>query len=71
MNPQKFEKLIHQFFGNSCLEIEVIDSKGISRRPREWFVVPLEKVEEAIVMIMNERILNYKYDKETGNIIER
>jgi predicted nucleotidyltransferase len=28
MNPQKFEQLIHNFFGNSCLNIDVFDKDG-------------------------------------------
>ena len=38
MNAQKFEKLIHKFFGNSCLEVDVFDEKGRRHTPREWFI---------------------------------
>jgi len=71
MNPQKFEKLIHQFFGNSCLDIEINDSKGIPHRPREWFIAPLKIIEEAISMIIDGRVVNYRYDKENEIIIKR
>ena len=26
MNPQKFEHLLHTFFGNSCLEVDIIET---------------------------------------------
>jgi hypothetical protein len=35
---KKFEQLIHRFFGASCLEVDVFDTKGIQYSPREWFV---------------------------------
>lgn len=71
MNAQKFEKLIHNFFGNSCLEVDVFDKKGIRHSPREWFVVPLERVEEAIVMIIDGRVLNYVYDTDNQVITKK
>jgi hypothetical protein len=71
MNPQKFEKLIHQFFGSSCLAVDVFDTKGIRHSPREWFIVPLQRIEEAIMMIISERIINYRYDRENETIIEK
>ena len=71
MNPQKFENLIHRFFGNACLDIEIADKKGILHRPREWFVVPIERIEEAIHMIINGNVINYVYDHEREVFIER
>ncbi|QVY66879.1 GIY-YIG nuclease family protein [Polaribacter sp. Q13] len=62
MNAQKFEKLIHNFFGSSCLEVDVFDKKGKRHTPREWFVVPLEAIEQVIALIITEKIMDYKYD---------
>jgi hypothetical protein len=62
MNAQKFEKLIHKFFGSSCLEVDVFDKKGIRHTPREWFIVPLKVIEQAIALIITEKILEYEYD---------
>lgn len=62
MNAQKFEKLIHKFFGSSCLEVDVFDKKDIRHTPREWFIVPLEAIEQVIALIITEKILDYEYD---------
>lgn len=62
MNAQKLELLIHNFFGNSCLEVDVFDEKGKRHTPREWFIAPLEVIEQAIALIINGEIVNYKYD---------
>lgn len=71
LNPGHLEQLLHNFFGNSCLEIDVYDSKGKRHTPREWFIAPLEVIEEAIELIINGKIVNYKYDKEDRTIASR
>lgn len=71
MNPQKFEQLIHNFFGSSCLEIDVFDKNGKRHTPREWFIAPIEVIEQTIELIINEKIAQYKYDPENMTIIER
>ena len=71
MNPQKFEQLIHNFFGNSCLEIDVFDEKGKRYTPREWFIAPIEVIEQTIELIINGKVINYKYDAENMTIIKR
>ena len=62
MNAQKFEKLIHKFFGSSCLEVDVFDKKDIRHTPREWFIVPLKAIEQVIALIITEKIMDYEYD---------
>lgn len=71
MNPQKLEQLLHNFFGNSCLEIDVFDEKGKRHTPREWFIAPFEVIEQAIELIINGKIINYKYDNENLTIIAK
>jgi hypothetical protein len=44
----------------SCLELDVFDKKGIKHTPREWFIVPLEAIEQAITLIMSGEIVNYR-----------
>ncbi len=71
MNPQKLEQLLHNFFGNSCLEIDVFDEKGKRHTPREWFIAPFEVIEQAIELIINGKIVKYKYDEENRVIVLR
>ena len=70
MNAQKFESLIHRFFGHTCLEIDVFDNNGIRHTPREWFIVPLNSIEQAISLIISGEIVNYSYDKENKIIVQ-
>ncbi len=61
-NANKIESLLHRFFANACLNIDLFNDKGQRITPREWFVVPFEVVEEAIYLMLNETIVNYEYD---------
>lgn len=71
MNPQKFEQLIHNFFGSSCLEVDVFDADGRRHTPREWFIVPLGIIEETIQLIISGEIVKYKFDPDVVAIVER
>lgn len=68
-NADKLEQLLHRFFATACLnvDVEIIPGKRIT--PREWFVVPFEEIEKAIELILNEQIINYKYDNLNSKII--
>lgn len=64
MNTQKLEQIVHQFFGNSCLNIQIIGNDGKVHTPREWFIAPLEVIKQAIFMIVNGEIIYYKYNEK-------
>lgn len=61
-NADKLESLLHRFFAEACLNVDLFDVKGQRITPREWFVVPFDVIEEVIHLILNENIVNYKYD---------
>jgi hypothetical protein len=71
LNPQKFEQLIHNFFGAACLNVDVFDGQGNRYTPREWFVAPLHIIEDAIRLIISGEIVNFRYDNVTDEIICR
>jgi hypothetical protein len=71
MNSHKFETLIHNFFGEACLEIEVADSQGRICKPREWFIAPLNAIELSIELLINGDIINYKYDTYLKEVVPR
>lgn len=71
LNPQKLELLLHRFFGSSCLDIDVVDQNGKRYRPREWFVAPLEVIEQAIHYILTGQIIDFRYDPEKKEIVGR
>ena len=68
MNPQKFENIIHIFFGKFCINLDIFDKDGRRHSPREWFSVPFEAIEQAIDMIVEGNILGHEYNNEDQHI---
>ena len=71
MNTQKFELLIHRFFAEVCLNIDINDDKGRRMTPREWFVVPLPIIQKAFSLLESGEIINFKYDSSNKTLIKR
>lgn len=71
LNTQKLEQLLHKFFGNSCLNIQIVGSDGNFHMPREWFIAPLEVIQKVITLVANEEIVHYRYDEENQEIVLR
>lgn len=71
INPQKLEQLLHKFFGSACLNLDVFDNDGRRHIPREWFIAPVDIIEQAILFVLNGDIVNYRYDVEKQIIVGR
>jgi hypothetical protein len=70
INRRKLEALIHNFFSQARLDIELKDRFGSQVEPREWFLVPLPVIEEAIQKIMNGTIGGSRYNPQTARLVE-
>lgn len=70
INRTKFEKLIHRIFGKAQLEIEIQDRFGNPVVPREWFLVPLSVIDEAVEKIRDGSITSYSYDPKQARLIK-
>ncbi|MBR0796865.1 GIY-YIG nuclease family protein [Bradyrhizobium jicamae] len=68
LNTNKFENLLHRFFGEARLNIEIIDRFGKPFKPREWFLLSLPVIEQAIPMLLDGSIIRYRYDVKAGTI---
>lgn len=62
INPHKFEQLLHRFFAEVCLNVDIHDDKGRRITPREWFVVPIDIIDKVIDLILSGEIVRYRYD---------
>lgn len=69
INPNKFENLMHRFFGEARLNIAIEDRFGRPTHPREWYLLPLELIEEAIEKFLDGSIVKYQYDHKKSKIV--
>jgi hypothetical protein len=69
INRMKMENLIRKVFAPAQLDIEIKDRFGNPVRPREWFLVPLFVVNEAVERIKDGTITNYVYDPKAARLV--
>ncbi|WP_425422021.1 GIY-YIG nuclease family protein [Phaeodactylibacter xiamenensis] len=68
INRFKLEKLIHQFFDQARIDIEIKDRFGKPVRVREWFLVPLFVIDEMVEKVMDGTIGAYYYDVQSATL---
>ncbi|SHF83115.1 Meiotically up-regulated gene 113 [Litoreibacter ascidiaceicola] len=71
INRTKLENLIHRIFEPARLEIEIMDRFGRPVVPREWFLVPLFVIKEAVERIKDGTIASYVYDPDKAALVRR
>ena len=69
VNRKALEALLHKFFGSARLDLELKDRFGSQVEPREWFLVPLPVIDEAIQKIKDGTIGGFRYDPETARLV--
>lgn len=69
LNPITLESKLHAFFDEVRLDIEIYDLNENIHRPREWFQVPLEVIEEAVDLIVNKNIDDFYFESRLQQII--
>ena len=69
INRKKLEALIHKFFNNARLDIQIEDRFGNPIVPREWFLVPLFVIDDVVKKIREKTITDYEYDTDSASII--
>lgn len=70
INRAKLENIIHRVFGPARLNIEIKDRFGKSVVPREWFLVPIFVIDEAVKRITDGSITQYVYDPTKVKLVK-
>jgi len=69
INRTKLENLIHRIFDPARLDIEIKDRFGNSVIPREWFLVPVFVIDEAVERIKDGTVIGYRYDPKAAALV--
>ena len=68
LNRIKLENIFHRLFNAAQLDLTIEDRFGKPVRPREWFVVPLHVIDEAVERIRDGSITRLEYDPKTARL---
>lgn len=69
INRTKMEGIFHRIFASAQLDLTIHDRFGRPVRPKEWFLVPLHVIDEAVRRIRDGSITNVVYDTKTASFV--
>ena len=69
INRTKLENLIHRFFAAARVDIQINDRFGNPVRPQEWFLVPLQTIDEVVKAIQDGTLGALKYDIGSARLV--
>jgi hypothetical protein len=69
LNRAKLESIFHRLFGAAQLDLTIEDRFGHPVKPREWFLVPLHVINEAVERIRDGSITDVRYDPQTARLV--
>jgi hypothetical protein len=69
LNRTRMENIFHRLFGAAKLDLTIDDRFGNPVKPREWFLVPLHVIDEAVERIRNGSITDVVYNPTTARLI--
>lgn len=67
INRAKLEALIHRVFARAQVDLTI--QLGTPVKPREWFLVPLGVIDEAVTRIRDGSITGYIYDPKQAALV--
>ena len=71
INRTKLEALFHRIFAPAQLDLTIKDRFGKPVKPREWFLVPLQVIDEAVQRVADGSITTLVYDPQKASLVER
>jgi hypothetical protein len=71
INRTKLENLFHRIFVPAQLDLTIQDRFGQPVRPREWFLVPLHVIDEAVQRIRDGSITEVVYDPKSARLVKK
>ncbi len=69
LNRTRLENIFHRLFGAAQLDLTIEDRFGNPVKPREWFLVPLNVIDEAVGRIRDGSITEVVYDPKTAQLV--
>ena len=69
LSRSKLENIFHRLFGAAQLDLTIEDRFGNPVKPREWFLVPLHVIDEAVQRIRDGSITEVVYDPTMARLV--
>jgi hypothetical protein len=70
INRTRLENILHRVFSAAQLDLTIEDRFGNPVKPREWFLVPLQVIDQAVDKIRDGSIIELQYDPRSASLIK-
>ena len=67
----KLESIFHRVFATAQIDLTIEDRFGKAVQPKEWFLVPLHVIDEAVKRIQDTSITQMIYDPQCAALVAR
>ncbi|MHB8851256.1 MAG: GIY-YIG nuclease family protein [Acidithiobacillus ferriphilus] len=69
LNRTRLENIFHRLFSAAQIDVTIEDRFGHPVKPREWFLVPLHVIDEAVQRIRDGSITDVLYDLKSARLV--
>lgn len=70
LNRTRLENLFHRIFSPAQIDLTIEDRFGNPVKPHEWFLVPLQVIDEAVERVRDGSITDYVYDLHSARLVK-
>ena len=70
LNRTRLEIIFHRLFGAAQIDLTINERFGRPVKPREWFLVPLHVIDEAVARMRDGSITALAYDPKTARLVD-
>jgi hypothetical protein len=67
----RLEGIFHRIFALAQRDLTIHDRFGHPVKPKEWFLVPLHVIDEAVRRILDGSITGAVYDPQTAALVQQ
>lgn len=71
LNRTRMENIFHRLFGAAQIDVTIDDRFGNPVKPREWFLVPLHVIDEAVERIRDGSIADMVYEPKLARLVSQ
>ncbi len=71
INRAKLEAVLHRVFAAARIDLTIGDRFGRPVQPRQWFLIPLSVIDEAVQRVRDNSIIGYSYDPSTASLVDQ
>jgi hypothetical protein len=71
INRTRLENVLHRVFAPARLDLTIKDRFGNPVKPKEWFLIPIAVIDQAVDKIRDGSITEFVYDPQSARLVTK